>query len=121
MSIIFYYAGLGAVKLAIMLQYLRVFAVKMRKITIWAMVIISGWSLSLVFVSIFTCHPVAGFWDKDIGATCIPNLPLWYINAGGNIITDAFIFILPLPVLWKLKLPKIQRLQLIGVFCLGFL
>ncbi len=88
-SIVLYYVGLGTVKLAILLQYLRVFAVKMRKVTILAMVVIGMWSAALVLLSIFTCHPVEGYWDKDVRATCIPNLPQWYINAAGNIAADS--------------------------------
>lgn len=82
---------------------------------------ISIWSLVLVFIAIIPCRPVSGFWRTDIDATCIPTLPLWYINAAGNIVTDIIIFALPIPVVWKLKMPPSERLSLIGVFCLGFL
>jgi hypothetical protein len=120
-SIVFYYAGLGAVKMSILLQYLRVFAIKMRTVTVVTMAIIGMWSTALVFVSIFTCSPVEGFWDRSLNAKCIPNLPQWYINAAGNIVTDIVIFMLPIPVLWKLQLPKSQRLSLIAIFGLGTL
>lgn len=82
---------------------------------------ISAWSIALVFISIFNCIPIEGFWKKTTPAQCIPNLPLWYVNAGGNIITDVIIFALPIPIVWKLKMPGAQRLSLIAVFGLGFL
>ncbi|CAK7226263.1 hypothetical protein SBRCBS47491_006172 [Sporothrix bragantina] len=120
LSIVFYYACLGTVKTAILLQYLRVFAVKMRKITLVALVLIGLWSMALVLVSVLACRPIRGFWDKTVAAHCVPDLPQWYVNAAGNIATDVIIFTLPIPVLWRLNLPRSQRLSLIGIFCLGF-
>lgn len=121
LSIVFYYACLGTVKTAILLQYLRVFAVKMRKITLVALVLIGLWSTALVLVSVLACRPIRGFWDKSVtNARCVPDLPQWYVNAAGNIATDILIFALPIPVLWRLNLPRSQRLSLIGIFGLGF-
>lgn len=110
--------------------------------------IICIWSAVVTFTAIFPCSPVRGFWDKNINAVCIPTLPLWYCNAAGNstfhdflaalsfpssfhkitnfdmrckVITDIIIFTLPIPVVWKLQMPRRERLSLCGVFCLGFL
>ncbi|KAI0017629.1 hypothetical protein F4780DRAFT_772205 [Xylariomycetidae sp. FL0641] len=120
-SITLYNSGLMFVKLTFLMQYYRVLAVKkMHTICIVAMAIIGSWSLSQVLVGIFICDPIAGFWDSSLNATCIPNLPQWYINAAGNIATDLAIFVLPMPVLGHLNLPRVQRLVLIGIFSLGF-
>ncbi len=110
LSIVMYNVGLGAIKISILLQYYRIFASRMRRVTVAAMAVVGAWSVALVLISIFTCHPIAAFWDKTIaGGTCIPSLPQWYINAAGNIATDLFIFALPIPVLWRLQLPRSQR------------
>jgi len=122
LSIVFYCAALFAIKMTFIIQYYRVLAVQhMRNVYIGAMVIVGGWGLSQLLVGIFICTPVAGFWDSSVGATCIPNIPQWYINAAGNIITDVAVFVLPLPALWKLNLARPQKLILMGIFCLGFL
>ncbi|KIH92320.1 hypothetical protein SPBR_02351 [Sporothrix brasiliensis 5110] len=121
LSIVFYYACLGTVKTAILLQYLRVFAVKMRKITLVVLVLIGLWSTALFLAGVFACQPIRAFWDKSVpNHHCISDLPQWYINAAGNIATDILIFALPIPVLWRLNLPQSQRLSLIAVFGLGF-
>ncbi|KJR87983.1 uncharacterized protein SPSK_07044 [Sporothrix schenckii 1099-18] len=121
LSIVFYYACLGTVKTAILLQYLRVFAVKMRKITLVVLVLIGLWSTALFLAGVFACQPIHAFWDKSVpNHHCISDLPQWYINAAGNIATDILIFALPIPVLWRLNLPQSQRLSLIAVFGLGF-
>ncbi|KAL1844940.1 hypothetical protein VTK73DRAFT_1478 [Phialemonium thermophilum] len=124
-----------------LLQYYRVFAVqKLRSLFLLAILLVGGWSLSQVLVAIFTCHPISAYWDRGGGGSdthpqggparapttaaapsCIPDLPQWYVNAAGNILTDVAIFVLPLPILGRLNLPRTQRLVLIGVFSLGFL
>ncbi|KAK3358225.1 hypothetical protein B0T25DRAFT_452789 [Lasiosphaeria hispida] len=120
-SIVFYCAALLALKLAFLFQYYRVLAVQqMRVVYIGAIVIVGGWALSQLLVGIFICTPVRGFWDSTAGGTCISNIPQWYINAAGNIVTDIAVFVLPLPAIWKLHLPKNQKLLLLGIFSLGF-
>ncbi|KXX77961.1 hypothetical protein MMYC01_206789 [Madurella mycetomatis] len=120
-SIIMYSASLLAIKLTFLFQYYRSLAGQhMRVVYVFGVIIVGGWALSQVFVGIFLCYPIDGFWDSTIQATCITNVPLWYINAAGNIITDVAVFAFPFPVLWKLHLPRPQKLVLLGVFSLGF-
>ena len=108
------------VKLTFLLQYYRALGTKQnRRLILIAGAIVVSWSVSQVFVQIFICTPVSAFWEG--GGKCIPNIPQWYINAGGNILTDIMILLLPLPIIWQLKLVKGQKFILVGIFCLGFL
>ena len=108
--------------MAFLFQYYRVLAVqKMRNVYIASIIVVGGWALSQVLVGIFTCNPVSGFWDSTVEATCIPNIPQWYINAGGNIITDVVVFTLPLPAIWSLQLARPSKIMLLAIFSLGFL
>ncbi|TDZ16005.1 Satratoxin biosynthesis SC1 cluster protein 4 [Colletotrichum orbiculare MAFF 240422] len=120
-TVVFYNASLAGIKMTFLLQYWRVLTVQhMRKYFIAAMVLVGGWSVSQMLVMIFNCTPIPAFWDDSVEGTCIPNYPLWYINAGGNIVTDLLVFVLPLPAIGNLKLAKGQKLVLLGIFCLGF-
>ncbi|PKS05927.1 hypothetical protein jhhlp_007760 [Lomentospora prolificans] len=118
-SIVFYNVSLTCVKLTFLLQYYRALGTKQnRRLILIAGAIVVSWSVSQVFVQIFICTPVSAFWEG--GGKCIPNIPQWYINAGGNILTDIMILLLPLPIIWQLKLVKGQKFILVGIFCLGF-
>ncbi|GAP92805.1 putative integral membrane protein [Rosellinia necatrix] len=120
-NIVFYNTGLLVVKLAFLTQYYRVLAVgRFRTVCLVAMVVVGAWGLSQILIGIFICTPVAGFWDATLNPTCIPVPLQWYINAAGNITSDIVVFVLPLPVLTHLQLPKAQRLTLVGIFSLGF-
>ena len=94
----------------------------MRKVILYALVFVAMWSISQLLIVIFSCTPIEKFWlgESIPNGKCMPNLPFWYVNAGGNILTDVLIFVIPLPALGSLKLRKNQKLALIGIFCLGF-
>ncbi|KAK4193246.1 hypothetical protein QBC35DRAFT_100231 [Podospora australis] len=121
-SIVLYNASLTATKITFLLQYYRILGTaQMRRIVVIAGIIVALWSVSQLLVVIFTCTPIEKFWmGDDYPGTCIPNLPFWYYNAAGNILTDIIVFVVPLPALSKLNLRKNQKIALIGVFCLGF-
>lgn len=121
-SIVFYNAALFGIKLTFLLQYWRIIAIqRMKRVFYVAMFIVLGASLSQVPVQIFTCTPIAAFWDKSIpNSKCIDNQVQWFSHAGINILTDVIVFVLPLPVIGKLNLAKGQKYSLLGIFCLGF-
>ncbi|KAJ4174296.1 hypothetical protein NW754_004711 [Fusarium falciforme] len=85
-----------------------------------AIAIVGSWAVSQVLLGIFVCQPIHGFWDKTVDAKCIPNQPQWYINAAGNIVTDVMVFLLPIPAIRSLRLPRTQKFILAGIFSLGF-
>jgi hypothetical protein len=70
------------------------------------------------------CAPVHYFWDvsgKVRSDHCLPEGPVWFTNAGIQIATDIIILILPMPLLWKLQMPRRQKYGVVAVFGLGIL
>lgn len=69
----------------------------MRKVVVYALIFVTMWSISQLLIVIFSCTPIEKFWfgDSIPNGHCMPNLPFWYINAAGNIVTDVLIFIIP--------------------------
>ncbi len=121
-SIVMYGGAITAIKATFLLQYQRVFAVGgYINRFFWALVIVMAWSIASLIIAVWSCNPIDGFWDASVPAYCIPQHPWWEINSAGNVITDFAVFCLPLPTIWKLRLPKGQKIALIGIFCLGFL
>ncbi|CAG8899039.1 unnamed protein product [Penicillium egyptiacum] len=83
----------------------------------------------LVIVGLWTtlsgflfCVPVHAFWSpyEEVRlAQCLPAAPVWYTNAALQTFTDLVILVLPMPLLWKLQLPKRQKWEILVVFSLG--
>lgn len=94
----------------------------MRKVFLGAIIIVALWAVSQFIMALIQCIPLKGVWDHRVETKCIPNtVLLWYFNGVFNIVTDVAILILPLPILWKLQLPRSHKFLLLFIFMLGFL
>lgn len=70
-----------------------------------------------VFVTVFQCRPVSGAWDFMIrNRKCINFVDYLYASSSISVTTDIILCVLPWPYLWKLNMPKKQRV----VLCLLF-
>ncbi|PVH91113.1 hypothetical protein DM02DRAFT_479113, partial [Periconia macrospinosa] len=119
-SIIVYCASLGLTKLAILMQYRRVFQTPRFQIWNWVFIaIIIGFTLATVGGGIFVCTPVQKFWKPEVEGHCINKSALWLAHAMMNIITDLMIIILPMPVIRSLQLKPSQKYLLMGIFAFG--
>ncbi|KAF5003104.1 hypothetical protein FDECE_10339 [Fusarium decemcellulare] len=120
-SVVVYNVAICFVKISILLQYRRVFAVKMiQHATFYGVILMTVWTITIFFLNLLVCVPVAKFWNPALPGRCLDYLTVWYVMAGYNLVTDIAIFCLPLPVIRSLQLPRKQKGMLFGVFCLGF-
>ncbi|KAI1256632.1 hypothetical protein MGN70_001757 [Eutypa lata] len=120
-SIVIYSVGMCFLKISILLQYRRIFAVAMmQKLTLIGLIFEGCWAITATFLLALICVPVASFWDDSIEGRCINQLVVWYLNATINLVTDFLVFSMPLPVISSLQLRKPQKIMLMGIFCLGF-
>ncbi|KAE9363857.1 hypothetical protein N431DRAFT_432028 [Stipitochalara longipes BDJ] len=116
-----YSTSITFTKLSIIATYTRIFPNGALRYSIYAvgMVIIIFWITS-IFAIIFTCVPIQAAWDYSItDAKCIHILDYFYTAAGVNIATDLLLCFLPLPTIWKLQMPKAQRIVVCVIFGMG--
>lgn len=81
-------------------------------------VLLVVYGLWTFFSSIFTCWPIETYWLKAQG-TCLDKTGLTFSNAAINIATDIILIAAPMPLLWRLQIPRRQKYVLIVLFCLG--
>jgi hypothetical protein len=113
---------LSLTKVAILLLYIHIFTlmwVRRAGQIILAIVIVT--SLWAVAATLTACIPLQAFWDPSIRPSFCQPYQVWWGNTGLHMVTDFLIFLLPLPAVWKLRLPLKQKVILFGVFALGFL
>ncbi|KAJ8106144.1 hypothetical protein ONZ43_g7161 [Nemania bipapillata] len=109
-------------KTTILLLYLRLFRVHrwFRITTYFLIAYIWLWGISEVIVAIAQCQPIAFQWDKTIeGGKCIDQLAYYRWVSVPNVIHDVVMLIMPLPVVWILKIDLRQKLALSAVFLIG--
>lgn len=88
----------------------------------WALIVVLALIYTAaIFTVIFSCKPIRKFWYPDIQGTCIDLYPRTTAPALVNIITDILVLLLPILPVWKLQMPRKQKMFLFGVFAVGTL
>jgi hypothetical protein len=117
-----YNLSLILTKLSITVQCYRVLRTPaMQKFLRAFLVLLVLYGLFAVLGTIFNCWPVAAYWGATQGITgvCMDRNALTFAIAGVNILTDIILVVVPLPMLWKLQIPRRQKIILCCVFGVG--
>ncbi|KAI4722973.1 hypothetical protein E4T48_00769 [Aureobasidium sp. EXF-10727] len=118
---VLYVALIHVTKASILTQYLRIFPTRtMRRLTWLLFAALVPSVLWGVFASIFICDPVRKVWRPMVPGHCLGTRTYWLSVTAVNIVLDFAVLALPMPVISRLKLPKRQKIALVGVFLLGF-
>jgi hypothetical protein len=117
---VLYAWNLGWTKLSLLLMYYRIFRVPYFKKMAWYVgTFVFAWVITITFLFIFICVPVAKLWYPDLPGHCINQVGTWIANAASTIFTDIVILCLPIPPIWKLQLDRSQKLGLTAAFAIG--
>ncbi|RYP16733.1 hypothetical protein DL765_004969 [Monosporascus sp. GIB2] len=122
---VIYVTSLGLTKVSILLFYLTVFP--KRSFRLWAhALIVANVMYAVVFSCLlaFQCRPIAGAWlawDREFEAECISLNVIGWSGAAANIALDVATLALPMPQLFALSMSRRKKVQIIGMFALGFI
>ncbi len=110
-------------KISIILLYLRVFGVNRR--FRWACYllgsIVVAYCLLCTMIILIRCTPVSANWNLRTKGKCVKLIPVLIVIGGFNIATDVTLLVLPVPLIWKLRLPWPKRLGVFAAFATGIL
>ncbi|KAK2061920.1 hypothetical protein LY76DRAFT_340301 [Colletotrichum caudatum] len=120
-AIFFYgYAHLF-LKMAFLVQYYKALCTpRMQRACIAAMILIGLWVFADSILIFNVCSPLAGFWDPRVPARCVDRKVMYYSFSAFSIATDVIIYLMPLPSLYRLSVPRSQKIYLLSIFSLGF-
>ena len=90
-----------------------------RRVVLATITFIVLWVLTITIVLALECRPIAKFWDPTIPGKCFNLVAFSYFTNISNLVTDVWIFLLPLPVIWRLQISNHQRIGLCCVFLIG--
>ena len=116
------------VKLAILLQYLRMFApTRSVNPSMWiaARVVIATtfvYYIISTFGTAFACSPRERIWNPLVtDGHCINNNSLILATCVFNIVSDVVILLLPSWMVWKLQIPRKKKIGIVLLFAIGLL
>lgn len=118
-----YVPAVCSMKLSIIALYWKLFGVdrKSRMPLIAVGCIVIMWTIGSAITVVVACDPIAGSWDINKAATakCIDKKSFYMGASIPNVITDVVLVVMPIPYVWKLHAPIIQRIVLAAIFALG--
>ena len=119
---ILYATALVSVKCSIIACLLRVFPNALfRKTMMGTALVTIAIFICSIFVGVFQCNPVFAAWQFTFqGARCISIVHFYYPASTINMLTDLILCSAPLPLLWKLQMPRSEKLGVCTLFGLGF-
>lgn len=118
------------IKLALLLQYLRVFDRGfLFRFCISMAVCVAIWGVSFAVIALFPCNPVSGFWSGNSQANCWGFASqdadifqaTFMTHAALNMVFDLIILSIPVLLLFHINVQNKMRWGLLGVLTLGTL
>lgn len=114
--------GTGAIKLSILVMYMRIFrTAAFRK---WAYVIMGGvaaFTIAFFVVFLTNCTPVSQMWEPVPWGHCRTQTPSEFASLSCSLALDLAIIILPFPWLWNLQMPLRNKVTVSITLSIGFL
>lgn len=115
--------SLSCSKLSILLLYCRLFRDSHSVVTAARITAVFTflWAVSVVLAASLICQPMKEQWIHVDGGHCGNRFLLYLIHGFSNLATDLIVVLLPLPYLYRLKLPMQTKVGLGIVFSLGLM
>ena len=116
------FSGYGLAKASILVLYMRIFEVpQFRRRARIMLAIVTAWTVSFFFASLFQCYPITPLVEAFYGKKCVFTIALWYTGGSTDILLDTLILAMPIPMVLNLQLPWKQKIGVLSMFLLGAL
>ncbi|PHH90572.1 hypothetical protein CDD83_3259 [Cordyceps sp. RAO-2017] len=118
--------AIGPTKIAVLLLYRRIFRGRAFSIITWLLIAVAaGWTVAFFFANMLECVPVEEAFKNAPGLggnpRCINAVPMYLSQVYSDVIIDALILAVPIPLVLKLRLPTRQKFAVCGIFLLGII
>lgn len=101
--------------------YLSIFTVKSktRHVVRASILFVTMATISFIIATIFQCTPITKSWSRKLPGHCINNTAFRWSWATYDILSDLWIWLLPIAKFLRLKQNVAQKIGLTGIFLLG--
>lgn len=114
-----------ATKLAVLVLYLRVF-VPPRSQKSWVYYSIlfivaynACYYVANLFTVIFNCVPREKIWNSSVEGTCVDTYDVLIVTAALNMASNFMMVLLPMTVIWRLRMSRKKKIEISVVFAFG--
>ena len=110
------------IKLALLGVMRRIFSPDRQKVLVIdvSAVVLLLYYIPALFIKIFFCKPISANWNgTDDGGSCMDQRQVIIADAAISIASDLWILILPVPMLWSLRMNWMRKMRVIGILGAG--
>ncbi|KAJ6014354.1 hypothetical protein N7540_008945 [Penicillium herquei] len=119
---IFYVITCVVAKVSIIISLLRITVDRIHAYILYAAIsLATAVGTIFLFFTIFQCNPVPFFWNRDSG-TCISKdllIDIAYLYSAGAAVTDLTIGLLPIALIWNLRMNRRTKIAIAGILSVG--
>ena len=117
----FYFLIMTTIKFSILCLYRSIFPGEgFRRATVVLGAACVLWWIGGTLAMALHCRPIRAAWDPTIyDAKCFNSVRLFDWILSFNVVLDMAIILLPIHPIWRLNIPKSQRLTVLAIFGLG--
>ncbi|CAG8389490.1 unnamed protein product [Penicillium salamii] len=110
-------------RLAILMLYIEIFSgnKKFAQCAIGVGGLVALYWVATVFTLSLVCRPIQYNWNRKISGSCGNIRKIQYASAGFNMGMDLLVVLLPLPVVWKLRMSSRKKIGVTTSFAIGIL
>ncbi|KAK0716602.1 hypothetical protein B0T21DRAFT_64384 [Apiosordaria backusii] len=122
-GLVFYAATIWGIKISALLLYSRLFDKSSPRFGIVLKITAAVCTVWWIFLSIYPwtfCNPIAKNMDPMIDGECWENIPWYYASAFINAGLDLWVLLLPMPIIWRLRMSAKKKIGVTGVFLFGY-
>ncbi|CAM1503371.1 Fc.00g081470.m01.CDS01 [Cosmosporella sp. VM-42] len=112
----------GLSKTSLLTFYLQISPQKWFRRTIWVTIaMVASYTIVIAGLLLFGCRPIRAAWDPYAFATgkCVDLAVLYIAIAVANIVSDVVLFVIPIPMIVRLKMPVAQKVGAAIMFGVG--
>ena len=92
----------------------------MFRVAVWAVMSLAiAWTVMKILSAFLTCRPFAKNWNKSLPGSCGDAEKSFVAIASLDVLIDCLILCLPVPVIWRLQMPKATKPGLSVLFAVG--
>ncbi|KAH7317034.1 hypothetical protein B0I35DRAFT_512840 [Stachybotrys elegans] len=78
------------------------------------------YNIAIFFALLFACDPIQMSWDLTIAdGTCLDRPSIYVSQVSFGTASDVMLFLVPVPLVLQLRIPRAQKVGLIAIFAIG--
>lgn len=119
-----YFLGMAFARSSALFFYQRIFdhvGSRVRYVIWIAQILNIAWCITFSVETFAHCHPIQKFWTPSMKeGHCLDQRIVYLGNSIVSVTIDLLILMIPAPLLWRLKLSTLRKIQVTFVFVLGY-